>query len=43
MEGEIQKLHETLDRETDVTHFRQLDELSLRHKLANMSFTANIH
>ncbi len=43
MEKEVQTLQHTLDRETDVTHFRELDELTLRHKLASLSFTANIH
>ncbi|XP_064406267.1 uncharacterized protein LOC135351237 [Halichondria panicea] len=43
MENEVQTLQSTLDRGADITHFRELDELTLRHKLASLSFTANVH
>lgn len=36
-EKEIQRLQESLDKEEDVAHFRQLDAQSLKHKLNRMT------
>ena len=36
-EKEIRRLQESLDKEEDVAHFRQLDAQSLKHKLNRMT------
>jgi len=41
-EREIQALQESLDREEEVAHFRQLDAQGLRHKLNCMAFTTGV-
>jgi len=41
-EREIQALQESLDREEEVAHFRQLDAQGLRHKLNCMTFTTGV-
>ena len=41
-EREIQALQETLDREEEVAHFRELDAQNLRHKLHRMTFAASV-
>ena len=43
MEQEIRELQDRLERDHDVAHFRELDELQLQHKLANLTFTSNVH
>ena len=42
IEDEIKQLQESIDREEDVIHFRELDSENLRHKLSRLTFTAAV-
>ena len=43
MEQEIRELQDCLERDRDIAHFRELDELQLQHKLANLTFTSKVN
>lgn len=42
LEREIRQLQESLDREEEVAHFRELDAQQLRHKLSRVTFTTAV-